>query len=354
MSPVIIENYDTIVNAINRKYTGNGIHFGDEMPDITSISTGSPELDIAMGGGVPEGRFTRFYGGYGSTKTLMAFCSIAQAQRKGLVCAYYNIEKRYEETFARKLGVNTSDLRVVEGTSIEEIGEKMEALLTVVHFHVLDSCTMGVSEDELDADLRESRPMVQARAWGKVFRRINERWDIGENTAILIDQMRTRNIGGGRAMNFVEDPAGGRVFDHQSSMSVLFAKGGWMWRDENGILVIPDDKHKAQKTKGMDEQIVPSGMQIKIRVEKSSVCRPFRTATLHYDLDTLQYDRMHEYLRAAVYYGIVEQSGAYYYYPQKNGKITLHGQKQLRDFIEKNPLLQKRVHKIALDAARAR
>ena len=58
-----------LVNAINKKYT-DGIHFGNEQAEVTSISTGSPELDIAMGGGVPQGRSSRFYGGYGSTKTL--------------------------------------------------------------------------------------------------------------------------------------------------------------------------------------------------------------------------------------------------------------------------------------------
>lgn len=104
----------------------------------------------------------------------------------------------------------------------------------------------------------------------------------------------------------------------------------------------------------MDDQIVPHGREIKIRVEKSSVCRPFRTATLHYDLDNLVYDRTYEYQKAAIYYRIIEQSGGYYYYGQGDKRVTLHGVKKLREFIEKNPLLRKRVHKIALDSAQAR
>lgn len=343
--PVITDDYEKIVAAINRKYVGS-LHRASERADIQSISTGSPELDIAMGGGVPIGRWTRFYGGWHSTKTMTALSVIAQAQRMGLHCAYYNIEKRFEEGFARQLGINTKELTIVEGTTVEGIGDKMESLLGVVHFHVLDSCSIAVSEDELNADIRDWRPGINARAWGKVFRRLNERFDQTENTAIIINQMRANFKTQG------EDPEGGRLFDHQSSMSVLFRKSSWMWRDEDGILVVPDAKNKAKKETGTDDQIVPSGQEIKIRVEKSSVCRPFRTATLHFDLDTLEYDRLFEYVKAAKHFGIVETHGSWYHYVNSKGERTkMQGERQLREFISNNRILQKTIHKIALDSA---
>lgn len=347
MSPVLVDNYDAIVAAINRKYETALVHRGSEVLDLESTSTGSPELDIAMGGGVPDGRWTRFYGGFGSTKTMSALTTIGNAQKRHLKCAYYNVEKRYEEGFAKKLGVDTEDLAVVEGTTIEEIGDKMESLLGVVHFHVIDSCSIAVSEDELNADIRDWRPGINARAWGKTFRRLNERFDINENTAIIIDQMRVNFKTQG------EDPAGGKVFDHQSSMSVLFRKSGWMWRDKDGVLVVPSSTKTAKRETGTDDQVVPAGQEIKIRVEKSSVCRPFRTATLHYDLDTLEYDRLYEYSKAARYYGVVETHGSWYWYqPNKNKEpIKLQGEKQLREFIATNKILQKTIHKIALNSA---
>jgi RecA/RadA recombinase len=342
MSPVRIDNYDQIVAAINKKYEGT-LHRGNEQMRYQSISTGSPELDIAMGGGVPQGRWTRFYGGYASTKTMTALAVMGNAQRMGLTCALYNVEKRYTADFAEHLGVCTGELTVVEGTTVEEIADKMESLLGVVHVHVIDSCSIAVSEDELAADVRDWRPGITARAWGKAFRRLNERFDQESNTVILIDQMRSNFKTQG------EDPAGGRIFDHQSSMSVLFRRGSWLFRNKDGWL---DEKGTEDKKAGLDEQIVPAGIEIKIRVEKSSVCRPFRTATLHYDLDTVEYDRVYEYVKAAKYYGVVEPHGTWYWWKKRNGEVVkLQGDKQLREFIATNPIFRKIVHKTAVEAA---
>jgi protein RecA len=341
--PVDPSNYDAVVAKINRKYE-NALRWGNEQVQCARIPTGSPELDIAMGGGVPQGRWTRFYGGYGSTKTMTAYSVIAAAQRMGLMCALFNVEKRYEKDFARERGIDTKQLTLVEGTTVEEIAEKMESLLGVIHLFVIDSCTIAVSEDELNADVRDWRPGIGARAWGKAFRRLNERFDPQANTVILIDQVRVNFRTGG------EDPAGGRVFDHQSSMSLLFRKTKWLFRDENGVLS-PD----AKQQKGPDGQMVPAGQEIKIRVEKSSVCRPFRTATLRFDLDTLEYDRIYEYVKAAKYYGVVRTRGAYYDYIDDEGEVTtLHGEKQLREFINKNEDIQKFIHETAIEASELR
>jgi RecA/RadA recombinase len=197
MSPVRPDDYDEIVARINRKYEGD-IRRGDEYEKALRIPTGSLELDIAMGGGIPIGRWSRFYGGYHSTKTLNTLRVIASAQKMGLLAAYYNIEKQYDPVFAgEKLGVDIDDLTVVEGASIEEVGDKMESLFGVVHLHVIDSCSIAVSEDELNADIRDWRPGIAARAWGKVFRRLNERFDHTENTVIMVDQVRTNFKTGG-------------------------------------------------------------------------------------------------------------------------------------------------------------
>jgi RecA/RadA recombinase len=349
------EDYEAIVSAINRKYEGS-LHRGNQQIRCESISTGSPELDIAMGGGVPQGRWTRFFGGYGSTKTMTAYAVIASAQQMGLLCAFYNIEKRYERDFAERKGINTKELTLVEGTTIEEIGDKMESLLGVVHLHVLDSCTMAVSEDELAAEVRDWRPGINARVWGKVFRRLNERFDMTDNTVILINQMRMKK-GPGRTTEWYEDAEGGRVFDHQSSMSVLFRTGLWLWRTEDGGFADGNSKRKLAdgKDNTVDNQISPQGREIKIRVEKSSVCRPFRTATLHYDLDTLEYDRIYEYVKAAKHYGVVQTHGAYYHYVDADGEVTkMHGEKQLREFIDSSPQLQKYIHETAIEAAELR
>lgn len=341
---VVPENYDDIVARINRKYEGS-IRLGADYEKVGGIPTPSPELNAAMGGeGVPEGRWTRFYGGYHSTKTLNALATLGNAQRKGLTCAYYNVEKQYDPVFAKeKLGVDVDALTVVEGTTIEEIGEKMEALFGVIHFHVIDSCSIAVSEDELNADVRDWRPGLSARAWGKVFRRLNERFDPGSNTVILIDQVRTNFKTGG------EEAAGGRILDHQSSMTVHFKKGSWLFRNADGYL---DDKAKSEK--GSSGQMEPSGYEVKARVEKSRVCRPFRTATMRLDLDALQFDRTFELVKAAKHYGFVEQRGAWFYYKDAQGEVKdrFQGEKNLRAWIESDTKIQAKILGTAMKAAR--
>lgn len=356
MSPVNPDDYDAIVAAINRKYEVS-LSRGNEVFRYESISTGSPELDVAMGGGVPQGRWTRFFGGWGATKTMTAYAVIAEAQKMGLLAALYNIEKRYEKDFAAARGINTKELTLVQGTTIEEIADKMESLLGVVHLHVLDSCTMADSEDELAADVRDWRPGILARAWGKAFRRLNERFDQEHNTVILINQMRTKKRGSGWGSEWTEDAEGGRVFDHIASMSVLFESGKWLWHSEDGGFVDGNSKKKlvTQKDATVDGRVVPHGREIKVRVEKSSVCRPFRTATLHYDLDSLEYDRVYEYVKAAKHYGVVQTHGAYYHYVDAEGEITkLHGDKQLREFIGSSEELIQYIHETALQAAELR
>lgn len=340
--PVDTSNLDAVVARINRRYE-NSLHYASEQLAIKHLSTGSPELDVAMGGGIPLGHFVRFYGGFGSTKSSTSLACIAEAQKAGLVCCLCNIEKRFEKSFAERLGVNTDKLIIVEGTTIEEIGEKLEALFTVANFFVLDSCSIAVSEDELEANVRDWRPGITARAWGKVFRRLNERFDMVDNTVVLIDQVRVNFRTGS------EDPAGGRIFDHQSSMSVLFRKGKWLYIDpETGIL---DAENKQRK--GPDGQTTPDGIEIKIKVEKSSVCRPFRTATLHYNLDTLEYDRIWELMKAAKHYGVIHPHGrGHWRYIDDDGEVTsLHGDKQLRDFIIQYPNLQDYIKQVAFEAA---
>jgi RecA/RadA recombinase len=212
-------------------------------------------------------------------------------------------------------------------------------MFQVAHVHVIDSCSIAVSEDELNADVRDWRPGLSARSWGKVFRRLNDRFDHMENTVILIDQMRTNFKTGG------EDPAGGKVFDYQSSMSVLFKKGSWIFRNEDGFL-----DEKAKQEKGMSGQIEPAGYEVKCRVEKSRICRPFRTATLRWDMDRYEFDRAFEFAKAAVHYGVIRQKGPYYYFGEGEDEQRFQGQKQLRSFITDNQELQDEIRETSMIA----
>lgn len=334
--PVHPDDYDDVVARINRKYEGD-LKRGDEYEHPPRVSTGSLELDVALGGGLPLGRWTRFWGGYHSTKTLTALSCIREAQALGKSCAYYNIEKQYDPIFAQKrIGIDTKKLTVVEGTTIESIGEKAEALLGVVHMHVFDSCSIAVSEDELNADIRDWRPGIGARAWGKVFRRWEERFDHQENTILLLDQVRVNFKTQG------EISAGGKVFDHMTSASVQFRKGNWLYRNEKGFL---DEKAKTEY--GADGRAQPSGYDVQARVEKSRVGRPLMTATMRLDLDSKQFDRVFELAKMAKYYGVITETsqGRFEY-----KGVKLHGMPALREFIRGDVTVQEEIKTTALAA----
>lgn len=278
---------------------------------------------------------------HNSTKTLSALSVIAQAQEMGLSCAYYNVEKQYDPVFAKeKLGVDIEALTIVEGSTVEQIGEEIESLFGVIHVHVIDSCSIAVSEDELNADVRDWRPGIGARAWGKVYRRLNERFDHVDNTVIQIDQITIDFKTGG------ENAKGGKVFDHQSSMTCYFKKGQWLFRNEQGCL-----DEKAKQEKGASGMIEPSGYEVKCRIEKSRVGRPFRTATLRLDLDTMQFDRTFEYLKMAKHYKVVEQRGPYYYLHEEGEvKERFQGEKALRAYIAENEDIREKIRETALVA----
>jgi RecA/RadA recombinase len=337
------EIYDEIVARVNRKYEGS-IRRGNQYEHAARIPTGSLELDVATGGGIPVGRWTRFYGGWHSTKTLRALMIAANAQAMGFTVAYYNVEKQYDPKFAKEnIGLDVDEVSLVEGTSVEEIGEKMEAMFQVCHVHIVDSCSIAVSEDELNADVRDWRPGLSARAWGKVFRRLNERFDQTEHTVILIDHVTVDFRTGS------EVAKGGKIFDHLSSMSIAFKKGTWLWRNDLGYL-----DEKAKQEKGSSGMVEPAGYEVKARVEKSRVCRPFRTAAMRLDLDSLRFDSVFEIMKAAKHYGVVRQAGAWYYYkPTPDAdEIRFQGDRQLRQFVEGDLSFQDEVREAALAAAR--
>jgi RecA/RadA recombinase len=349
VSPVNPDDFDEIVARINKKYEGD-LRNGNMYEHPDRLSSRSLALDVAMGGGLPQGRISRLYGPYSSTKSLTGWNLIAEAQDEGLSCCYWNIEKSYDPEFVEQnMGVDIDNLLIMEGTTIEEIGEKLESLLGAVHLHVIDSCSQAVSQDELDAEVNAWRPGLGARAWGKVFRRINDRFDHFENTIVLLDQVRDNFKTG------AQEPPGGRMLDHASSMSVKFKKGPWLFRNADGVL---DEKAKKQKDM-MSDQLEPAGIEIRARVEKSRVCRPLIPATMRLDLDTVQFDRVFEYVEAAKAYNVVEsRGGGNFYYPA----VAKKGQKQhhlrsgaaLREFIAGDLTLQREIRKKAIAAARMR
>ena len=337
--PVDPGTLERALGVIKKTYGEGAIKVGSEKPILARLSTGSLGLDYAIGGGVPLGRFCHWYGGKGSAKTLIAYNTIASAQRAGKVCAYYNLEKQFDPVWAAKHGIDVDALHVIDTTIIEEVGATCETLLGSVHVHVIDSVAFGVSMDELATKNEEWRPGISARAWGKVIRRLNNRFDDSENTVIFINQLRKTFGGYGSG----EEPTGGLVFDYISRLSLLFRKSGWLFHDKNGILS-PD----APAGDSLTHDKEPDGIEFQVRVQKTAgFGRPDRTARLRLDYHTGEVDELWTLAEASVYFDIAEKSGSWY---------TLQGEKVqgkagLREIIANDEKLQGEIRTRLMEAA---
>lgn len=326
--PVNTDELEGLMATIQKNYGKSSISTGNNTPNVERISTGSIQLDYATSGGIPIGRFSRFYGSYSSGKSLSCWNVIKKAQDMGMTCAYYNAEKQFDPAFVARRGVDVAKLIVVEGSIIEEICTKMESLLGAVHLHVIDSLSTCVSLHELAADLQDQQMAMSARAWGKGLRRVSEQFDATENTVILVDQIREAfGAYGGQ----VKVP-GGKMVEHTSSMSLLFKRGSWLFRDDKGLL--DDDKIKQTTFAGLAE---PDGCETQVRCEKSRVGPPLRPARVRIDFATMEYDLPWELAVAASFFGYATRAGAWYALP--DGR-RVQGERKLRQLIAEDPEVQ--------------
>jgi recombination protein RecA len=337
--PVDPGKYEEAAAAIRKRYGQSAVSAANNSPSVARIPTGSIELDYATGGGVPIGRFSRFYGGYSSGKSLACWNVIKNAQQEGLLCAYYDAEKQFDPNFVKRLGVDIEKLIIVQGSIIEDICLKMEALMGSVHLHVIDSASQCISIHEMEADLEKERMGGSARYWSAGLKRVSEHMEASPdgNTVIIVDQV--RDVFGMPGAN--PKPPGGRFIEHLSSMSLFFRRGTWLYRDPEGILT--DDSQKKVTLSGMSEA---DGIETQIRVEKSRVCRPFRSARVRIDFRDMQYDLGFELSKAAVFFGIVERNGAWFTVPSGE---KYQGEKKLRQAILEDKDLQAQIRKAVFD-----
>jgi len=317
---------DAVLDAIERQYPG-AVHDGATNQPVSRVSTGSLELDYATGGGVPIGRISHFWGGWSSGKSLTCWRTVRECQRMGMLGAYFNVEKQYDPVYVQKMGVDTKKLMVVDEGTIEGVGKVLESLVGVMHYFVIDSINAAVSIDELGAKLEDWQMALAPRAWGKVFRRVLERFDSNENLLIMVNH----------ASGFgpVEKPPGGRFIEHLSSCTVHFKRGPWLFRDAHGHLS-PDNRGGSVASLAGD--VEPDGFEIVCRCEKSRVSRPLRPARMRYDFSTTSLDEAFEYAKAAKYLDVAKTTSAGRYEMPDGTK--LHGEGKLRAHIEADAALR--------------
>lgn len=290
-----------VLTAIEKKYGGDAAMWGNRFPEVATLTTGSLELDWAMGGGVPWGRFTRFWGGYSSAKSLVAMNVAREAQKQGYDVTLYNVEKQYDPIYWKSRGVDVDNLLVIQASAIEEIGSALEGLLGARHVHIIDSTTAAMPLAVMEKQMEEETMGQAPRAWGKVLGKCEAR--LGhDNMVIMISQARAAfGYGGG------EEAPGGMAMEHVSSMTVQFRRASWLFYDSNGNL-----SEEGQSGKTLSGRTEADGASYVARVQKSRVSRPLRQAEMWYDFAEREFDLHHDYLKAAKHFGIVEVKGGWY------------------------------------------
>lgn len=292
--------------ALIRDRREESVRRGDEAVPVDRVPLPSPSLMRITGGGIPLGRITRLWGDPGTAKTMISLMIIAASQQfrterfpVGLETAYWNVEGIWDAKHAERIGVDTKRMLLEEIILIEDIARELEILLKSCHVHVIDSASAAVCIDELATDAEDWTRALDARAWKRAIRRIDNAMDHDENILVFIDHS-------GRDQQTKREFAlGGKAIEYRSSMSLHFKKGGWLYyHPERGYLE-KDEKIAGETGKALSGvKPEPDGVEVSIQVNKSRVGRPLRSATMRLDLNTFHFDTDFELMNAAMFFDV--------------------------------------------------
>jgi recombination protein RecA len=277
---------------------------------IQAISTGSLTLDIATGiGGLPRGRVVEIYGPESSGKTTLALSTVAQAQAAGGTAAFIDAEHALDINYARKLGVQIDDLLVSQPDTGEQALEVAEALVRsgALDIVVIDSVAALVPKAEIEGDMGDSLPGLQARLMSQALRKLTASISKSNTTVVFINQIRMKI---GVMFGNPETTTGGNALKFYASMRL--------------------DIRKIENLK--DNQEITGG-RVRVKVVKNKMAPPFRQA--EFDIFFNEgVSHNGEVVDLGVEKGIIEKSGAWYSY---GGTRIGQGRENVKEYLKKNP-----------------
>ncbi|MBB4842621.1 recombination protein RecA [Paucibacter oligotrophus] len=282
---------------------------GEVIEDIQVVSTGSLGLDIALGvGGLPRGRVVEIYGPESSGKTTLTLQVIAEMQKLSGVCAFIDAEHALDIQYAQKLGVNLQDLLISQPDTGEQALEIVDALVRSgsVDLIVVDSVAALTPKAELEGEMGDSLPGLQARLMSQALRKLTATIKKTNCTVIFINQIRMKI---GVMFGSPETTTGGNALKFYASVRL--------------------DIRRIGSIKKGDEVI---GSETKVKVVKNKVASPFKTA----EFDILYGEgisREGEIIDMGVVAKVVEKSGSWYAY---NGEKIGQGKDNAREFLREN------------------
>jgi recombination protein RecA len=310
---------DAALSQIERNFgRGSIMRLGksEKNIEVETVSTGSLGLDIALGiGGLPRGRVIEIYGPESSGKTTLALHCVAEAQKKGGTCAFIDAEHALDPIYARKLGINVDDLLISQPDTGEQALEICDTLVRsgAIDVLVVDSVAALVPRAELEGEMGESQPGLQARLMSQALRKLTASINRSNTMVIFINQIRMKI---GVMYGSPETTTGGHALKFYASVRLDIRRIGAIKEREEVV-----------------------GNQTRVKVVKNKLAPPFKQ---------VEFDIMYgagvsktgELIDLGVKAGVVEKSGAWFSFDsQRIGQ----GRENAKAFLKANPDIAGRI-----------
>src|SRR5512147_1237454 len=283
---------------------------GEVAEDIQVVSTGSLGLDIALGvGGLPRGRVVEIYGPESSGKTTLTLQVIAEMQKIGGTCAFIDAEHALDVQYAQKLGVNLQDLLISQPDTGEQALEITDALVRSgsVDLIVIDSVAALTPKAEIEGEMGDSLPGLQARLMSQALRKLTAHIKKANCMVIFINQIRMKI---GVMFGSPETTTGGNALKFYSSVRLDIRRIGALKKEEDVI-----------------------GNRTRVKVVKNKMAPPFKE--VEFDILYGQgISREGDLIELASAHNIIEKSGAWYAY---NGEKIGQGKDNARNYLKEHP-----------------
>lgn len=302
---------DLAVSQISKQFgDGSIMKLGDAHKiDVETSPSGTLSLDLALGGGYPRGRIIEIYGPESSGKTTLALHAVAELQKQGGTAAFIDAEHALDPQYAARLGVNTNDLLVSQPDNGEQALEIVETLVrsNAVDIIVLDSVAALVPQAEIDGDMGDSLPGLQARLMSQALRKLTGIINKSKATVIFINQIRMKI---GVMFGNPETTTGGNALKFYASQRLDIRRIGQIKQGDDVI-----------------------GNRVRVKIVKNKIAPPFRQA----EFDIMYNEGISttgDVLDLAVMHDIVQKSGAFYKY---NGETIGQGREAAKKYLKENP-----------------